>query len=76
MYRQELQNCFDEKVDQILALLDGHIRHMYSKYPDDQIVSSTAFVSNPITDLLFWIDIHDSFGRIRQLPIRETTVVG
>lgn len=28
------------KIDDISALLDGHISQMYERYPDDQIVCS------------------------------------
>ncbi|KAJ5287537.1 hypothetical protein N7478_003223 [Penicillium angulare] len=47
---EELQNCFDTKIDEISALLDGHIRNMYAKFPDDQItytILSGGFGSSP-----------------------------
>jgi hypothetical protein len=30
--------CFDTKIDEMSALLDGHLSNMLAKYPDDHIV--------------------------------------
>jgi hypothetical protein len=36
--REDLKLAFDTKIDEMIKLMDGHIRQMHSKYPGDNIV--------------------------------------
>jgi hypothetical protein len=41
LQRDNLKKSFDLKVDEIINLVDGHIRQMHAKYPNDNIVRRT-----------------------------------
>ncbi|KAJ5930551.1 hypothetical protein N7466_006044 [Penicillium verhagenii] len=46
----DLKKAFDLKIDEMITLMDGHIRQMHSKYPEDSItylVLSGGFGSSP-----------------------------
>ncbi|OQE33069.1 hypothetical protein PENFLA_c001G07118 [Penicillium flavigenum] len=46
----DLKMCFDTKIDEMSALLDGHLSNMLAKYPDDHIkyiILSGGFGSSP-----------------------------
>jgi hypothetical protein len=38
LQRDELKKSFDLKIDEIINLVDGHIRRMHVKHPDVNIV--------------------------------------
>lgn len=45
LFREELKLAFDMKIDEMIKLMDGHIRQMHSKYPGDNIVGSITRLS-------------------------------
>jgi len=60
------------KIDEMIKLMDGHIRQMHLKYPGDNIVGSISRLSDhEITILIYsMIKVISSFiRRLGELPV-------
>lgn len=53
-YRDDLKLAFDVKIDEMIKLMDGHIRQMHAKYPGDNIVGSLSSLCDLETAMLIF----------------------